>query len=172
MIVTPDYVGLRLINDDDHEWLVELHNDPAVLFNLTNPQPITLDQHQEWWNRIKDDPHQLRLIFSVNGERVGLTKFYGIDRSNGNCVLGADIHKDHRGKGWARIMWTLMLNTAFNDLKMYRVSLTTASFNSIGQRVYRSLGFREEGRFTKSLFRDGVYHDQILMYLLREDWLK
>ena len=172
MIVPPTSMQLRAPLPDDHRWLVDLHNDPEVLRNLTHPEPITMEQHLAWWESTRINPKQLRLVFTVEGERVGFTKFYDIDRTNHNCALGADIHKDHRGKGYAKSMWAMMLNVSFMALQMHRVSLTTATYNNIGQRVYRGLGFQEEGRLTQSLFRDGVFHDQICMYMLREDWMK
>jgi RimJ/RimL family protein N-acetyltransferase len=156
--------------DDDHEFLVELHNDPQVLKNLTHPEPITMDQHLAWWSKIRDNPNQLRLIFEVAGERCGFTKFYDIDTSNRNCTLGGDIHKDFRGRGYAKYMWTLMLHKCFDDLNLYRVGLTTAEYNEVGQRVYRKLGFKEEGRLVKSLWRNGQYYDQLLMYMLKPTW--
>ena len=163
---------LRKVQDQDHDWLVELHNDPIVLKNLTNPLPITLDQHLGWWNGIKNSKSQERLIFEVNDARVGFTKFYNIDSINKNCVLGADIHKDHRGLGYAKTMWSLMLNHCFDDLNLFRASLTTAEYNQIGQKVYKNLGFIEEGRMIKSLLREDVFYDQICMYITREMWIK
>lgn len=173
-LILPDNVALRPVTDDDHFFffLVDLHNDPEVLHNLTHPLSITLAQHVAWWDRISHDPRQLRLIFTVDKERAGFTKFYDIDRTNNNCVLGADIHKDFRGRGLARPMWELMLHACFENMGLHRVSLTTASYNNIGQRVYRGLGFREEGRLVQSLYRDGTYHDQICMFMLRDDWVK
>lgn len=171
MIIPSTSMNLRGVNDDDHRWLVELHNDPEVLRNLTHPDPITLAQHMAWWDTIRGNSSEARFIFTVDGVRVGFTKFYNIDRTNRNCVLGADIHKDHRGKGYAKDMWAMMLNVSFLSLSMHRVSLTTAAYNNIGQRVYRGLGFREEGRQVQSLQRDGQFHDQICMYMLRDDWV-
>lgn len=171
MIIPSTTMQLRPVSDGDHEWLVELHNDPEVLRNLTNPQPITMQQHLEWWKSTRADQRQLRLIFYVNDERVGFTKFYNIDHVNHNVVLGADIHKSHRGKGHAKNMWAMMLNVSFFALRMRRASLTTAEFNEIGQRVYRGIGFKEEGRLVESLFRDDKYYDQICMYMLATDWL-
>lgn len=167
----PDNMRLREVTDKDHEWLVELHNDPDVLYNLTNPQPIRLIDHMAWWERIQADPKEKRLVFEVDDSRVGFTKFYSIDRVNGNCVLGADIHRDHRGKGLAKHMWSLMLEGAFAHWRLYRVSLTTAEYNRIGQRVYQRLGFKEEGRLVQSLKRGDKHFDQIAMYMLRPDWM-
>lgn len=171
MIIPPTTMQLRPVHDDDHEWLVELHNDPDVLQNLTNPKPITMEHHLAWWHATRTNTKQLRLIFTVGGERVGFTKFYNVDRTNRNLVLGADIHKSHRGKGHAKNMWAMMLNVSFLSYQVHRVSLTTAEYNVIGQRVYKGLGFKEEGRLVQSLYRDEKYHDQILMYMLSEDWL-
>ena len=167
----PATMQLREVKDDDHEWLVELHNDPDVLYNLTNPQPIRLIDHMAWWERIRSNPHERRFIFEVDGARVGFTKFYTIDRINSSCVLGADIHKDHRGKGLAKFMWNLMLEQVFALWRLHRVSLTTAEYNRIGQRVYQNLGFKEEGRMVQSLKRGDRYFDQICMSMLRPDWV-
>lgn len=165
---------LRPVEQGDHEWLVELHNDPEVLRNLTHPQPITLTDHMQWWAKLCPEivaGHQDRKVFCIGHTRIGFTKFYDIDVHNRNCVLGADIHKDHRGKGYAKPMWNLMLSEAFGTWDdFHRVSLTTASFNTIGQRVYSGLGFKEEGRRIQALLRDGEYHDMIDMYMLRSDW--
>jgi len=159
---------LREVNDDDHEFLVELHNDPEVLKNITTPTPVTLDSHLEWWNSICNNPRELRLMFTVDGEKTGFTKFYNIDRVNLNCVLGADIHRLYRGRGFSYPMWDLMIDFSFRTLGLHRVSLTTAEYNNIAIKVYRRLGFIEEGRLTQSLYRDGEFHDQLMFFMLRQ----
>ena len=163
---------LRPVEDSDHSWLVELHNDPEVLYNLTHPQSITMEQHLAWWGKVSQDQRQLRLVFVVDNARVGFAKFYDIDHTNNNCVLGGDIHRDFRGRGLAKHMWTLMLQRCFEEMSLNRVSLTTAEYNEVGKHVYQKLGFKEEGRLTQSLYRDNQYWDQICMYMLREDWDK
>lgn len=167
----PPSMFLRDVRDDDHAWLVALHNDPVVLKNLTNPSHITMDEHMAWWERTKNDPRERRFIFTVDDNRVGFTKFYSIDRANSNCVLGADIHCEHRGKGLAKYMWSLMLEQAFVGWGLHRVSLTTAEFNHIAQGIYQRLGFQVEGRLVQSLQRHGSYFDQIGMYMLRDAWV-
>jgi|SRR5581483_397299 len=165
----PPVYSLRNVLDNDHEWLVGLHNDEEVLHNLTDPRPITLESHLQWWRSL-DSNKQIRKVFCFDGTRAGFTKFYAIDQPNKNCVLGADLHRDFRGKGLAKHMWTLMCRFCFEDLGLHRVSLTTASYNQRAQHVYRALGFSEEGRLIESLYRNGEYHDQICMYLLKDSW--
>src|SRR6478609_1356395 len=140
MNVVPNNMKLRKIVDDDHPWLIELHNDPQVLRNLTDPRPITLFSHVAWWLNTQNNPRQRRYIFTVNDERVGLAKISDLD-------------------------------VVFLEHGLNRAGLTTAEYNVLGQRVYRGLGFKEEGRLIKHLYRDGAFHDQICMYMLRSDWV-
>lgn len=169
-IEVPDDFYLRPVEEDDHPFLVELHNDPQVLHNLTHPEPITMEQHLRWWERTKSDRRQLRLVFVAFGHKAGMAKFYDYDAMNRSIVLGADIHKDHRGKGWAQFLWTLMLERCFEGFNVHRVGLTTAEYNAVGQHIYKKLGFREEGRLRESLYRDGQFHDQLCMFMTEGDW--
>ena len=161
---------LRPVRDEDHEFLVELHNDPLVLRNITHPRPITIEQHIKWWESIRNRLSEQRLVFTIDGHSAGFAKFYEIDVVNANCVLGADIHKDFRGRGFGKELWRLMLAKAFDEYVLHRVSLTTAEYNDVGRRLYANMGFIEEGRLYQSLKRDGIYYDQISMYQLRKWW--
>lgn len=161
--------SLRQVENTDHEWLVELHNDPLVLKNNTDPCPITLESHLKWWASL-NPTREKRQIFCVDGERVGFAKISAIDEANSNCLLGGDIHTDFRGRGYAKPMWRLMLHQCFWNLRLYRVGLTVAEYNSVGQHIYTSLGFKEEGRLKKSLRRDGKFYDQIMMYMTFDEW--
>ncbi len=168
----PDEFYLRPVEEDDHPFMFDLHNDPVVLNNLTHPEPITMDQHLRWWDTVKNDRRQLRLVFVAGGHRAGLAMFYDYDAMNQTIVLGADIHKDYRGKGWAKFLWTLMLARCFEGFHVWRASLTTADYNTVGQHVYQKLGFKEEGKLTQSLYRDGKRYDQVMMFMTRDDWNK
>jgi RimJ/RimL family protein N-acetyltransferase len=189
----PHYMKLREIADSDHDFLIELHNDPAVLRNMTDPTPINPCSHYAWWDKVRHNHKMLRLIFEIHDARVGVVKVNDIDRINQCCWAGGDIHKYYRGNGYAKYMWTLLLDVCFGDitdtefgmfdhipspvssnkigrLGLHRVGLTTASYNEVGQRVYRQLGFKDEGVRHADLYRDGKFYDSICMYMLKDDW--
>jgi len=165
----PKY-SLRNVVDHDHDFLVELHNDPAVLKNITNPDPITLESHMAWWSRIQSSTTEERLIFCIDGIRAGFVKLYRMDRANFNCELGADLHKNFRGYGHAKHMWNLMLERCFRIHNMHRVSLFVADYNTIAVHLYEKLGFKVEGKLNESLLRDGIFYDQTAMYMLAKDF--
>lgn len=170
-----DFSLKYVTTDEDVDFLLDVHNDPLVLNNITNPNPIDQTHHLKWMSKIFDEQSKVkeaRMIFCVDGKNAGVVKFYSIDQINGNCVLGADLHKDFRGKGYAKEMWKQMLNICFSEfgLNLHRVSLTTAHYNKPAIKVYSKLGFKLEGKFKQSLFRDGTYYDQLLFYMLKSTW--
>lgn len=173
-VISDSYFYFREVEDTDHEWLFELHNDPLVLHNITNPEPITLESHLKWWTNLNRTKEK-RYIFCSNSSfaadaRIGFVKFYNVDKMNNNCLLGADIHKTFRGMGLAKPMWRMMLKYSFEVLDLHRVSLTVAEYNHIAQNVYEGVGFEYEGTVYESLYRDGKYYDQYYMYMTKKDY--
>lgn len=154
----------------DHKWLVELHNDPLVLHNMTDPKPISYNSHMDWWNSLNKEKNP-RFIFTVNKQNVGFVKIYNVDKDNLNCMLGGDIHKDFRGKGYSYIMWNMLLDYCFNELQLHRVSLTTAEYNLVGIKVYKNLGFKCEGILNESLYRDQTFYNQLVMFMTKSMFL-
>ena len=64
----------------------------------------------------------------------------------------------------------VLLRFIFEQMNMNKVKLNVFSFNPRALRMYQTCGFKEEGRLRQELFRDGKYHDIILMGLLREEY--
>lgn len=159
---------LRHVTDDDHEFLVRLHNDPDVLRNVTDPTPITMESHMKWWK--SRGSSEMYRIFEVDGTKVGFTKFRPIDSVNRNVTLGADIAPEHRSKGYAVPMWKLMLSECFDVMDLHRASLITAAYNTRAIHVYKKVGFEIEGYHREMLFRNNVYHDAVLMYMNERMW--
>ena len=60
----------------------------------------------------------------------------------------------------------------FKKLKLHRIYLRFIAYNIRGQKSYQKVGFKIEGRARNHYFRDGYFHDQIQMGLLRDEWLK
>ena len=63
-----------------------------------------------------------------------------------------------------------MVRYAFEELGLNRVELETYSFNARAIRCYEKAGFRREGIRRRALYRDGKFHDVILMGILKEEF--
>ncbi len=73
------------------------------------------------------------------------------------------------GRGYGTEVTRLVLDHAFDDVGLHRVSLGVYAFNLRAQRAYRRCGFREEGRLRETLRWDGAWHDELVMSVLATD---
>ena len=63
-----------------------------------------------------------------------------------------------------------ILNHAFNDLNLQRVSLTVLETNERARQLYKKVGFIEEGRLRKAVFKNGQYRDLICMSIFENEY--
>jgi len=56
-------------------------------------------------------------------------------------------------------------------MNLHRVFLYVYDFNERGIRCYEKVGFQHEGRLRQSRFTAGRYVDDLVMSILREEWL-
>jgi RimJ/RimL family protein N-acetyltransferase len=55
-------------------------------------------------------------------------------------------------------------------MNLHRVELEVFDYNSRAIRCYEKCGFKLEGRRREAMFRDGRYHDALIMAILREEF--
>ena len=63
-----------------------------------------------------------------------------------------------------------MLRFAFNELNYHRVYLRVYDFNQRAIRCYEKCGFQTEGRLRQHMYRNGAWHDEIIMGVLRDEF--
>ncbi len=62
-----------------------------------------------------------------------------------------------------------ILEYGFKTLGLNRIWLTVSSSNVGAVRSYEKLGFTQEGIMRQAAFRDGQYHDKVVMGMLRNE---
>jgi RimJ/RimL family protein N-acetyltransferase len=79
--------------------------------------------------------------------------------------------RDFWGKGYGTDAMRLMLQYAFIELNLRRVSLGLHAYNSRALKSYEKVGFRMEGMMRGDILREGRRSDSFSMGILREEWL-
>jgi len=163
-------VTLVPLQEDELEWARQLHNDPEVLDMLTDPTIVTPEQQQIWYRRICNSNSSKRLVVWISDEeRIGLVRVDNMDTHNHSVCVGLDIHKDYRGKGYAKVIYKKILEFYFM-IHMNRVWLMVASYNERAISLYKSLGFKQEGVQREALYKNDKYHDYIIMSILKDEY--
>lgn len=85
--------------------------------------------------------------------------------------IGILLREEYRGKGYGTEAVTWAVDWAFRNANMRRVSIACYEQNAGAERLYKKLGFVEEGRRRKKIYHDMKWYDEVLLGMLREEWL-
>ena len=167
-------VILRAIGRDDLPRLVEFGNDLEVYalsgYHAWKPSSLA-SREAEFDKKIQQPDDAVGFVIEVEGVVIGDCGLSHFNRVHGNCMLGISIgDKDYWGKGYGEEAMTLLLDYAFDHLNLHRVHLGVFSTNPRAQRLYRKLGFVDEGVDREAVFKDGSYIDNIRMSILDREW--
>ncbi|HHQ0225408.1 TPA: GNAT family N-acetyltransferase, partial [Listeria innocua] len=54
---------------------------------------------------------------------------------------------------------------------LHRVYLQVFSFNERAIKLYEKMGFTHDGKFREAIYRDGRWHDTVIMSILKKEYL-
>ena len=154
------------------QWLA----DPEVtkFLAIYDQPPPTLKEERGWVKKHQRSKDSINLaIDAIGGKHIGSVSLMKIDKISRRAEFGIFIgDKEYWGQGCGTEACRLIVDYGFRKLKLNRIGLTLIAYNIRGQKSYQKVGFKIEGRARNHYFRDGYFHDQIQMGLLRDEWLK
>ena len=93
------------------------------------------------------------------------------DRKHVNTNVGIVLgEREFWGKGYGTDAMRTLLTIAFDHQGWHRAELWTLAENARAIRSFEKCGFRREGIEREAAYYDGVYHDVLLMGLLKAEW--
>jgi len=127
----------------------------------------------EYFSRRNDDDKMELSICEVGTDKlVGRLYISNIDHHYDSLditrIYIGDLSK--RGKGYGEETLTLMLDYAFNDLGLHRVTLDHFDENIPAHTLYVKAGFVPEGCMRQSGKKNGKYINLNLMSMLRDEY--
>lgn len=171
--MTSDFM-LRPLTLEDTKAYVALVQAPNLELNiLTGTTRTYTDQEViDYVHRIvADDTRTDWLMIAPDQTIIGevVINEYAPETNSANFRI-AIFKPDYLGQGIGTWAIEQMLNHAFEERRLNRLSLEVFSFNPRALRVYQKVGFIEEGRLREAVKGPDGYADIILMALLKKDW--
>ena len=115
-------------------------------------------------------PFTISLLES--GEVIGMSRYNALNFTDRNTEIGYTWYRpDQHGTASNVDAKLLMLDFAFSELKLHRVSLRTDVDNHQSRRAILALGAKEEGIMRRHMRkRDGSLRDTVLYAIIDEEW--
>ena len=166
-------VYLSPINQDDYETYVKWLNNPNITQYLDcNDSLITLSNEKEILERIGNEEFCFAIIKKEDDTLLGNVGVTKIDYKNGRAELGIFIgDEDNLSKGYGSEAINLIINFAFNEIRLHTVMLTVFANNPRAIKAYTKCGFKEFGRRHEAIYHNGEYLDLVYMEIINENSL-
>ncbi|EKV06606.1 Acyl-CoA N-acyltransferase [Penicillium digitatum] len=87
-----------------------------------------------------------------------------------NAMIGISLVDGFRGKGYGGEAINWALDWAFQHVGLHRVSIGAFSFNENALKLYRKLGFVDEGREREAVYHRRAWHDTVSLSMLEHEW--
>ncbi len=168
-------VRLRAYDRKDIDKAWEYVNDPEVKRFLVPgiPFPLRKDDEAKWYeslNPSSTNSYSFAIERLADGEYIGGCGINEVDWKNSHALVGIFLGKQFCNNGYSTDAMRVLVNFIFSEMNLHKVSLLTYGFNKRAIRSYEKVGFKVEGVLKENIYREGRYHDEIIMSIFKEEW--
>lgn len=155
---------------DVDAYAVWVKDREVVKYSLSKWQKdYSKSQMEDWLSRTIGDESAVNFaIVEKSTDRLighaGICQLSKTNNSGEYFILIGD--KNVWGKGYGTEVTKLVVEYGFKKLGLHRIMLTVTDLNVGAVRVYTKAGFKTEGIMRDAAYRDGKYHNKIVMGVL------
>lgn len=163
---------LRPISAEDTKDILKWRNCDLVRSNFIYQPLLTEEEHQKWLRTKVSTGEVVQFIMLEKHllSPMGSTYLRDIDNVAKKAEYGIFIGEEEAlNKGYGTEAAKLMLQYAFDVLKLHKVSLRVLQGNERAIHSYEHAGFVREGHMVDEVFINGEYKDVIFMAAINKE---
>ncbi|MFF0291618.1 GNAT family N-acetyltransferase [Streptomyces sp. NPDC005262] len=163
-------LGLAAVDIDDAELVHGWRSDPEAAYEI-GIWPRSLTAMRERIEREDgDDDRDDFLVLLPDGTPIGHIALSGQNIVNGTAQVELMLAPQHRGHGHGTDALDALVDLAFGELPMHRLTAETHTDNAPAVAVLAKSGFVHEGISRAACLHRGRRHDRAVFSLLRPEW--
>ncbi|SRR5581483_243157 len=171
-MIAGEHVILRAFEREDVERCYRWMNDPNIVRTLKTRYPIAFENEAEWLEGAMHPSHFER-HFAIERKddrsHIGNASIHDIDWVSRTAWFGLFIGEPsawNRGFGGDAIR--TLVRFAFDDMNLEKLRINVFDYNDRAKHVLAAQGFVEEGKLKKDFYREGTWHDIVILSVFRE----
>ncbi|WJE17189.1 GNAT family protein [Halobacillus sp. ACCC02827] len=165
---------LRPIEDQDIDGIYHSVQDEETRYMTGTRRTFTKKEIIDRYRKFREDSSRRDFAICLReGDRViGDLAIVDIDQDNRKAGFRISLHAGaYQNKGYGTEAVKLAVRYTFKELELNRLELEVYSHNIRGIKAYEKAGFQKEGVCRQSLFWNGRYSDEILMAVLKDEYV-
>jgi len=165
-------ITLRELSREDIPVINQWRQDPDVSDGIGAPRRfIGLEADLRWFDDYlsrRGSEVRCAVRLADSGELVGMVSLTRIDYVHRTAEYNAMVG-GARGRGVGTAATKAMVHHGLFDLNLHRIYVSILRDNIGSIKMCANAGFREEGTIREGAYKNGRYHDLILMGVLKSD---
>ena len=140
---------------------------PGIMF------PLRREDEEKWYDSfhaMSDGEYHFAIERNDSGDYIGGCGIAEVNHKTRIGTIGIFIGKPHQNLGFGTEAMGLLVDFCFMEMNMHKLKLHVYAFNERAMHCYRKLGFTTEAVLRQECYRNGMYHDEHIMGLLRSEW--
>lgn len=130
----------RKANESDNLLYFEWANDASVRDNSYKSEPISIENHKNWFaNKLKDANCFMTVFENHIGNPIGQVRIQRLDSES--ALIGISNDAAHRGKGYASKMIQMASEVFLNDNPQSCISAYIKLENPASQKAFEKAGY-------------------------------
>jgi RimJ/RimL family protein N-acetyltransferase len=173
--VIGERIYLRPLEREDldngwHDWI----NDSTININLINPLPQNMDDMVKYYNSNQGSDCVLFAICDKSNDKyIGNARLSRINWINRTAEYGRMIGlSEYRGKGYGTDALIQLFRFGFHNIGLNRIWSTAWIENKVSLASNSKMGMVVEGTMRQAVFKNGKFHDTVILSMIREDFDK
>lgn len=171
-------IVIKAMEEGDAAALLSLEVRNKDFFQLftgrRNAAFYTLGSRLDWIRQSmemsrEDKAYEFLIRLKDSGEVIGRIMLTEVARYNlQSCWIGYFLDKEHNGKGYMTEAVKLVVNYAFEHLKLHRIEAGVMPHNIASMKVLLKAGFHKEGIARKNVKINGRWEDHQILAIVNE----
>lgn len=167
-------VYLRALEPDDYRVSIKWRKDDEIWDMLGGTKYFVSEAYEKQWVEkaiFESKDVRLAVCLKENNLLIGYVYMTDINMINRSChshILIGD--KGYWGQGYAREALAIAINYMFKERNIHRIEARILECNQASMKMHKKLGFQVEGLIRDSVFKSGIYQNQYILSLLKNEY--
>lgn len=173
MLIKSDAIYLRSPRKIDAEVICKAVNNDEIRYLTGTTSTFTSEQIERHMEKCALNETRVDFVVCLieTDEVIGEGAILEVERENNLAYYRIAMFPEFIGRGYGTETTRLAVDYAFDILKLNRLQLEVYTHNPRAQRSYEKVGFKKEGTRRQVVKWQDHYFDEIIMSILRAEWI-